>query len=157
MHQLQTTSKQPLEESSSLLSRKSLVDLQQTKRSKPTVSTTLKTQSLPKTMVVRNSEPSMKPKVTSNGRRTPTTVVGANGIKNNIDTSRKLSSLPATKRPTPMNELIETMESGSIPTIIDQPIVISERVDSGNGGSDDDINQLERRQLFERNDEQLSP
>jgi hypothetical protein len=152
MHQLQTGSKQ--EDLSSLTTtRKSLIELQQTKqRPKSTVPTTSKTQSLPKTMVVRNSEPPIKPKVTSNGRRTPTTIVGVNGIKNNIDTSRKLSSLPSTKRPALTNELTGTIESVPISTIIDQPIVISERADSGNGGSDDDANRYDQR-----NDERLSP
>ncbi|CAF4850877.1 unnamed protein product [Rotaria sp. Silwood1] len=158
MHQLQTTSKQQLHEDTSSLStttttRKSLIELQQTKqRPKSTGPTTSKTQSLPKTMVVRNSEPSIKSKVTTNGRRTPTTVVGVNGIKNNVDTSRKLSTLPTTKRPTSMNELTETMESVPIPTIIEPPIVISERADSGNGGSDDDSHRYDRK-----TDEHLSP
>ncbi|CAF4681251.1 unnamed protein product, partial [Rotaria sp. Silwood2] len=151
MHQLQTTSKpqQQLHEDISSLSttaRKSLVELQQIKpRPKSTGPTTSKTQSLPKTMVVRNSEPPIKPKVTSNGRRTPTTVVGVNGIKNNIDTSRKLSTLPTTKRPTSINELTGTIESVPIPTIIEPPIVISERADSGNGGSDEDSHRYDRK------------
>ncbi|CAF3389275.1 unnamed protein product [Rotaria sp. Silwood2] len=103
-------------------------------------------------MVIRNSEPSVKPKITSNGRRTPTIVVGVNGIKNNVDTSRKLSSLSTTKRSTSMDELIRTIESIPIPTIIEQPIVASERADSGNGGSNEDIRRFDRR-----NDEHLSP
>ena len=103
-------------------------------------------------MVVRNSEPPIKPKVTSNGRRTPTTIVGVNGIKNNVDTTRKLSSLPATKRSTSTNELLGTIESVPIPTIIEHPIVISERADSGHGGSDDDNNRFDQR-----SDEHLSP
>jgi hypothetical protein len=158
VHQLQMSSKQPQDDSSVLLSRKSLVELQQqTKRPKSTVPTTSKTQSLPKTMVVRNSEPSMKPKVTASGRRTPTTVVGVNGIKNNIDTSRKLSSLPATKRTTSTNESTGTIESILIPMMVDQPIIISERVDSGNGGSDEDVRRFDRQHLYERNDEYSSP
>ena len=143
MHQLQITSKQ--EDISSLsTTRKSLVELQVTKqRPKTIVPATSKTQSLPKTMVVRNTEPPMKPKITSNGRRTPTTVVGVNGIKNNVDTSRKLSSLPNTKRSTLTNELTGTIE---------QVMVVSERADSGNGGSDEDVNRFDQR-----NDERLSP
>ncbi|CAF1390477.1 unnamed protein product [Rotaria sordida] len=157
MHQLQTTSKQQqLHEDTSTVSttaRKSLIELQQTKqRPKSTVPTTSKTQSLPKTMVVRNSEPPIKPKVISNGRRTPTTVVGVNGIKNNLDTSRKLSTLSTTKRPTSMNELTETIESIPISTIIEPAIIISERADSGNGGSDEDSNRYDRK-----TDEHLSP
>ncbi len=155
MHQLQTSSKhQPQDDTLSLsTARKSLVELSQTKqRPKSTVPTTSKTQPLPKTVVVRNSEPSTKPKVNSNGRRTPTTIVGVNGIKNNVDTSRKLSSLPTTKRSTSVNDLGGTMESIQIPTIIEQPIVISERADSGNGESDEDINRFDRR-----NDQHISP
>ncbi|CAF3751906.1 unnamed protein product [Rotaria sordida] len=154
MHQLQTVSEQQLQEDTSSLSitRKSLVELQQIKpRPKNTGSITSKTQSLPKTMVIRNSESSIKPKITSNGRRTPTIVVGVNGIKNNVDTSRKFSSLSRTKRPTSMNELIGRIESIPIPTIIEQPIVVSERADSRNGGSDKDIHRFDRR-----NDQHLS-
>ncbi len=80
------------------------------------------------------------------------TTNNVNGIKNNVDTSRKLSSLSTTKRPTSMNELIGTIESIPIPTIIEQPIVVSERADSENGGSDEDIRRFDRR-----NDENLSP
>ncbi|CAF0952826.1 unnamed protein product [Rotaria sordida] len=135
IHQFQTVSKQQqqLEEDTSSLSttRKSLVEIQQTKPR-------------PKNLV--------KPKITSNGRRTPTIVVGVNGIKNNVDTSRKLlSSLSTTKRPTSMNELIGIIESIPISTIIEQAIVVSERVDSGNGGSNEDIHRFNRR-----NDEHLS-
>jgi hypothetical protein len=145
MHQLQTNSKhQPQEEI--LSTRKSLVELQQTKqRPKSTVPTTSKTQPLPKTTVIRNSEPSMKPKITSNGRRTPTSSIGVNGIKNNLDTSRKLSSLPTTKRPPSMNEFTGINEP--IPTII-----TSERADSGHGGSDEEIHRFDQR-----HDEHLSP
>jgi hypothetical protein len=57
------------------------------------------------------------------------TTNNVNGIKNNVDTSRKLSSLSTTKRPTSMNELIGTIESIPIPTIIEQPIVVSERAE----------------------------
>ncbi|CAF3839922.1 unnamed protein product [Rotaria magnacalcarata] len=162
MHQLQTMSKQSsasqqqqlLHEDSLSTTRKSLVELQQTKqRPKSTVPTaTSKTQSLPKTMVVRNSEPPTKPKVTSNGRRTPTAIIGVNGIKNNVDTSRKLSSLPATKRPPSMSDLTGTIESMPIPTNIEPPIVISERADSGNGGSDEDSNRFDRK-----HNEHISP
>jgi hypothetical protein len=156
MHQLQTNSKHQSQEDT-LSTRKSLVELQQLKqRPKSTVPITSKTQSLPKTTVIRNSEPPNKPKITSNGRRTPTSVIGVNGIKNNVDTSRKLLSLPttttATKRPTSMNELTGINESIPIPTIIEQPIIISERADSGNGGSDEDTNRFDQR-----NDEHLSP
>ena len=82
MHQLQTISKQSHDDPSSSLgvhsmTRKSFVELQQSKRPKPSTS---------------------KPKAaTSNGRRTPTNVLGANGIKNNLESSRKLASLPATR------------------------------------------------------------
>ncbi|CAF1039542.1 unnamed protein product, partial [Adineta steineri] len=159
MHQLQTISKNPLQDdtSSSLsTARKSIIELSQPKqRPKSTVPTTSKTQSLPKTMVIRNSEPSsIKPKINTSGRRTPTTTtsVGVNGIKNNIDTSRKLSSLPATKRPTSTNELSGTIESIPIPTLIEQPLVISERADSGNGESDEDFSRFDRR-----NDDRISP
>jgi hypothetical protein len=139
MHQLQTNSKHQSHEEP-VSTRKSLVELQQTKpRPKSVVPTTSKTQSLPKTTVIRNSEPPVKPKITSNGRRTPTSVIGVNGIKNNVDTSRKLLSLPATKRPPSMDE--------SIPI----PTIISERADSGNGGSDEDIHRFDQR-----NDEHLS-
>ena len=104
-------------------------------------------------MVVRNSEPSNKPKITSNGRQISTTVVGVNGIKNNIDISRKLLSLPTTtKRPILTNELIGTIESVLIPTIIEPPFIISERADSGNGGSDEDVNRFDQKR-----DERLSP
>ncbi|CAF0967282.1 unnamed protein product [Adineta ricciae] len=161
MHQLQTMPKQQqqFQDDTSSLStgRKSIAELSQSKqRPKSTVPVTSKVQSLPKTMVVRNSEPSTKPKVTSNGsgRRTPTTTtVGVNGIRNNVDTSRKLSSLPATKRPTSsMNEFGGAIESIPIPTVIEQPLVISERADSGNGESDEDITRLERA-----NDDRMSP
>jgi len=132
MHQLQTVSKQQLQEDTSSLSmaRKSLVELQQTKLRPKSIGPIIsKTQSLPKTIVIRNSELSIKPKITSNGRRTPTIVVDVNQIKNNVDTSRKLSSLSTTKRPTSINELIGTIESIPIPTIIEQTIVVSERAD----------------------------
>ncbi|CAF5030137.1 unnamed protein product, partial [Rotaria sp. Silwood1] len=68
---------------------------------------------------------------------------GVNGIKNNVDTSRKIPSLSTTKRPTSMNELIGTIESIPIPTIIEQPIVVFERADSGNGGSDENIRRFD--------------
>ncbi|CAF5112516.1 unnamed protein product, partial [Rotaria sp. Silwood1] len=56
--------------------KKSLAEVQQTRRRpKSTVPTTSKTQSLPKTQVARNSEPPIKPKITYNGRRTPTTII----------------------------------------------------------------------------------
>jgi hypothetical protein len=156
MHQLQTIPKHQSQDDT-LSTRKSLVELQQTKpRPKSTVPTTSKTQSLPKTTVIRNSEPSVKPKITSNGRRTPTSVIGVNGIKNNIDTSRKLSSLPSTttttKRQTSMNEFNGINESIPIPNIIEQPIIVSERADSGNGGSDEDTNRFDQR-----HDERISP
>ncbi|CAF1249512.1 unnamed protein product [Rotaria sordida] len=51
-----------------------------------------------------------------------------------------------------MNELIGTIESIPIPTIIEQPIVVFERADSGNGGSDENIRRFDRK-----NDEHLSP
>lgn len=147
MHQLQTIPKHQSQDDT-LSTRKSLVESQQTKpRTKPTVvSTTSKPQSLPKTTVIRNSEPPIKPKVTSNGRRTPTSSIGVNGIKNNVDTSRKLLSLPATiKRPPSMSELTGINESIPISTVIEQqPIIISERADSGNGGSDEDINRFDQ-------------
>jgi hypothetical protein len=144
MHQLQTVSEQQLQEDTSSLSmtRKSLVELQQTKLRPKSIGPIIsKTQSLPKTIVIRNSELSIKPKITSNGRRTPTIVVDVNQIKNNVDTSRKLSSLSTTKRLTSMNELIGIIES--IPTIIEQPVVVSERVDLGNGGNDEDIHRFD--------------
>lgn len=161
MHQLQTMPKQQQQfsdDTSSLSTgRKSIAELSQSKpRPKSAMPVTSKVQSLPKTMVVRNSEPSTKPKVNSNGggRRTPTTTtVGVNGIRNNVDTSRKLSSLPATKRPTlSMNEFGGAIESIPIPTIIEQPLVISERADSGNGESDEDVTRFERA-----NDDRMSP
>lgn len=161
MHQLQTLSKQPPppppssiltqpqfhDDTSSLSTgRKTLVELQQTKpRPKSTVPSTSKTQSVPKTMVVRNSEPPSKPKVQANGRRTPTAIVGVNGIKNNVDTSRKLSSLSTTKRPPSISDLTGPMESIPMPTIIEPAIVISERADSGHGGSDDDSHRFDRK------------
>ena len=107
MHQLQVSSKH--EDSSSLPTRKSLHDLQQVKRPKPAV-TSSKAQPMPKTMVVRNSEPVVKPKVATNGRRTPTNVLGVNGLKNNVDTSRKLVSMTATKQTPSLNDLSETMD-----------------------------------------------
>lgn len=155
MHQLQTNSKQPLPSLSStqeetMSSRKSLVELQQARaRPKSAAPSTSKTQSLPKTSVIRNSEPApVKPKATANGRRTPTSSIGVNGIKNNVDTSRKLHSLPATKRGTSLS----IDEPLAIPTIIEQPMIISERADSGNGGSDDDIHRIDAR-----HDDHLSP
>lgn len=156
MHQLQTISKHPPQEDI-LSARKSLVESQHTKprTTKPTVTaTTAKTQSLPKTAVIRNSEPSSsKPKVTTNGRRTPTSSIGVNGIKNNVDTSRKLLSVPTTiKRPPSMNELTGVNESIPISTIIEQPIIISERIDSINGGSHENIHRFDQR-----HDEHLSP
>ena len=134
MHQLQlSTSKPPPEEIHSM-PRKSLVELQQSKRPKPTAPVSSKNQSMPKTMVVRNSEPSSKVKT---GRRTPTNVVGVNGIKNNLESSRKFSSLPATiKRATTDSVVI-------VGTV--------ERVDSGNGESD------EESHLLQRNDDYVSP
>ncbi|UJR08917.1 hypothetical protein I4U23_013170 [Adineta vaga] len=164
MHQLQTMPKlqqqqqQQLSQDDTLslsTARKSIAEFSQPKqRPKSNVTTTSKAQSLPKTMVVRNSEPSMKPKVASNGRRTPTTTttVGVNGIKNNVDTSRKLSSMPATKRPPSMNEFGGTIESIPMPITIEQPLAISERADSGNGESDEDINRFDRA-----NDDRISP
>lgn len=151
MHQLQLNSKSQSNDES-ISTRKSIVEVQQSKqrpKSTTILSNTTKSQSLPKTMVVRNSEPVTKSKVTSNGRRTPTSSIGVNGIKNNVDASRKLSSLPATKRQTSINELNESLP---IPTILEQPIIISERADSGNGGSDEDINRFEQR-----NDQHISP
>ena len=149
MHQLQTVSKQQqsYDDASSLsIPRKSVVELQQTKqRPKSTVPTTSKTQSLPKTMVVRNAEPPIKPKTTSNGRRTPTTVVGVNGIKNNNDASRKFASLPITKRPASMNELSRTVETVPITTMIEQSTVESQRIDSEIEGIDENINRLEQK------------
>ncbi|CAF5086722.1 unnamed protein product, partial [Rotaria sp. Silwood1] len=63
-------------ENAEVKQEKDIIELQQTKRRpKSTVPTTSKTQSLPKTMVARNSEPPIKPKITSNGRRTPTTII----------------------------------------------------------------------------------
>ncbi|CAF2855412.1 unnamed protein product [Rotaria sp. Silwood2] len=64
IHQFQTVSKQQqqLEEDTSSLSttRKSLVEIQQTKpRPKSIGPITSKTQSLPKTMIIRNCEPSI--------------------------------------------------------------------------------------------------
>ena len=56
MHQLQSISKAPLEEINSV-PRKSLVELQQNQRPKPTAPVSSKSQSMPKTMVMRNSEP----------------------------------------------------------------------------------------------------
>ena len=146
MHQLQTISKQSHDDPSSSLGihsmpRKSLVELQQSKRPKPTAnvsSSSSKSQSMPKTVVVRNSEPSMnKPKATtSNGRRTPTSVLGANGIKNNLESSRKLASLPATMK---RSTTITTTESVAVlPTTIG-----AERVDSGNGESDEETHLLQ--------------
>jgi len=125
MHQLQTVSTKSLIDEPLISTRKSIVEQVTTKRPKLTVPTTTKTQSLPKTTVVRNSEPiTNKTKITTTtGRRTPTNVVGVNGIKNNVDTSRKISSLPTTtKRSVSMNEFV-----GS-----------TERVDSGNGESDEE-------------------
>ena len=143
MHQLQTLSTKPLADDPPVSSRKSLVE-QVTKRPKSTVPTTTTTtasaagtakgQSLPKTMVVRNSEPTaMKNKVTgATGRRTPTNTVGVNGIRNNVDTSRKLSSLPATavttKRSISTNDFVAS----------------AERVDSGNGESDEEVHRVTR-------------
>lgn len=151
MHQLQTNSKYPPQEET-VPARKSLVELQQTKaRPKSAAPSASKTQSLPKTTVVRNSEPApAKPKATANGRRTPTSSIGVNGIKNNVDTSRKLLSLPATKRG--MTATTTMDESIPIPAVIEQPLIISERADSGNGGSDEDIHRIDAR-----HDDRLSP
>ncbi|CAF2155545.1 unnamed protein product [Rotaria magnacalcarata] len=157
MHQLQTMSKQSfappppqqqLHDDISSLSKTitSLVELQQTKqRPKNTEPTTSKAQSLPKTMVVRDSEPPVKRIIISNGRRTPTAIIGVNGTESNVDISRKLSSFPTTKRPSSMNDLVSTMESVPIPTIIEPPIVISEAADFGNGESNDDSNRFDRK------------
>ncbi|CAF1685870.1 unnamed protein product [Rotaria magnacalcarata] len=157
MHQLQTMSKQSfappppqqqLHDDTSSLSKTitSLVELQQTKqRPKNTEPTASKAQSLPKTMVVRDSEPPVKRIIISNGRRTPTAIIGVNGTESNVDISRKLSSFPTTKRPSSMNDLVSTMESVPIPTIIEPPIVISEAADFGNGESNDDSNRFDRK------------
>ena len=144
MHQLQTLSTKPLVDDPPVSSRRSLVE-QVTKRPKSTVPTTTTTttttaagtakgQSLPKTMVVRNSEPTAaKNKVTgATGRRTPTNTVGVNGIKNNVDTSRKLSSLPATA--------VTTKRSISTNDFVNS----TERVDSGNGESDEEVHRVTR-------------
>ena len=143
MHQLQVSSKH--DDSSSLPTRKSLHDLQQAKRPKPAVTNTSvassKAQPMPKTMVVRNSEPAAKPKAAANGRRTPTNVLGVNGLKNNVDTSRKLVSLPAMKQTPSLTDLSETM---------DPRLLITARTDS----SEEEIH---RGQLSGGREEYVSP
>lgn len=113
MHQLQTISRHQPAEDSLLLptTRKSLIELLQPPKS--TVPTRSKTQSLPKTMVIRYSE---QPTKTLN--------------------RQKLSSLQTTKHSTSMNELDGTVEP--MPMVTDQLIVIPERVDSRNSESDED-------------------
>lgn len=59
---------------------------------------------------------------TSKAQTLPTTIVGVNGIKNTVG---------------------GMIDSVSIPTIIDQPPSVSQRVDSGNGGSDEESNRYQ--------------
>ena len=135
MHQLQTQSKVPSEEfSSTMVPRKSAPELQQNKRPKSTGPPS-KTQSMPKTVVVRNAEVMNKSKSMANGRKTPTNTVGVNGIKNNVDTSRKLSSVPSTtKRSISHSETVS--------------IIPTERVDSGNGESDDESHFIQKQDHY---------
>ena len=96
VHQLQMNNAKPQVQTQPPPARRSITEV------KSNLSSTNKVQSLPKTTVIRNSEPPLsktKP-ATTNGRRTPTSsTIGVNGIKNNIDATRKINSLPTPKLP----------------------------------------------------------
>lgn len=137
MHQLQTNSKTSNEDLSSvMMPRKSAPEQSQQNKRGKAISSTSKTQSLPKTLVVRNAEATAnKVKPVTNGRRTPTNPVGVHGIKNNVETSRKLSST-------------SIMAKHSVSNSESVSIIPTERVDSGNGESEDESHFLHKPESY---------